>query len=874
MSAPNTEQILLVVDVQANNARLVELQKQLIENKTALAGLNQGFKEGRVSVDDLAAGQQRLGVATKQTQGEIAALTKANNDQTAANAAGAGSIAQLRAQLALGTAAYNKLSQEERDNSAAGQKLQATNKGLSDQLKTLEKAVGDTRRSVGDYNTGIKDVNVVSGKLTDGLRTAADKGLSPFKAQIEQGTGLLGKFKSGNELVSQGLGLLKGAGETGSLGFKAIAGGIALTGIGLFVIAISAVVTYFTQTAEGGKILAGVLGGLGAVVQVATDTVTTLGKALVYAVTHPLESITNLGNALTNALLHPIDTARGLGKAVGDLGTRIGEAAKAGQALVLEQKALVVARRELEIEDVKEQSRVNVLLRLSKERGKSATDQLAALKEAGRIEAELTEKSIKLQEREADAIKTAIRLKGAGKAADLKAELGAKQKEIAQTLASQDETNAKIRVRESVFVQKQQQDAKNAAKAARDAALQAAQDRVKDRQTQIERELLNVTKGSEAELVLKQRAVVAERDLALLVEKQTQAEKALIRATARVKTKQLEEDFNAKALEDAKKHDAATVVEANREYAEALVNLENYLNDKRAATERDLGAGLIGESEAQKRLNALEKAGLAAQMVINDDYRKDNAKANKAAADLEIKEQNRVKDQKKRIKAAEQGITEAAFAVTASTSDAVIELFGAETAAGQAALVIKKTVALAEIAIGVEKQVAANAVAGAKISAEAPPVTIPLGVAYTVATDALAIAGGIAGAAKIAGFNSGGYVSGPGTGTSDSIPARLSNGEAVINAQSVAMFRPLLSHLNELGGGVPFAYAAGGIAGQRAGAAPDGGLLARALGNTAGIDYNQLARVMSAHPTIVQVKDIAAAQARYVQPRTVSTLGG
>ena len=54
-------------------------------------------------------------------------------------------------------------------------------------------------------------------------------------------------------------------------------------------------------------------------------------------------------------------------------------------------------------------------------------------------------------------------------------------------------------------------------------------------------------------------------------------------------------------------------------------------------------------------------------------------------------------------------------------------------------------------------------------------------------------------------YAAGGYVSGPGTGTSDSIPARLSNGESVINARSTAMFGGLLSAINQMGGGKPFA---------------------------------------------------------------------
>mgnify|MGYP000039876550 CR=1 FL=1 len=50
----------------------------------------------------------------------------------------------------------------------------------------------------------------------------------------------------------------------------------------------------------------------------------------------------------------------------------------------------------------------------------------------------------------------------------------------------------------------------------------------------------------------------------------------------------------------------------------------------------------------------------------------------------------------------------------------------------------------------------------------------------------------------------GGYISGPGTGTSDSIPAMLSNGEYVINARSVSNIGiPMLDRINK--------YAAGGL---------------------------------------------------------------
>lgn len=61
---------------------------------------------------------------------------------------------------------------------------------------------------------------------------------------------------------------------------------------------------------------------------------------------------------------------------------------------------------------------------------------------------------------------------------------------------------------------------------------------------------------------------------------------------------------------------------------------------------------------------------------------------------------------------------------------------------------------------------------------------------------------------------SGGIVSGPGTSTSDSIPARLSNGEFVVNARATSAYLPLLSAINDAG--LQPRFAMGGLATQGA----------------------------------------------------------
>lgn len=84
------------------------------------------------------------------------------------------------------------------------------------------------------------------------------------------------------------------------------------------------------------------------------------------------------------------------------------------------------------------------------------------------------------------------------------------------------------------------------------------------------------------------------------------------------------------------------------------------------------------------------------------------------------------------------------------------------------------------------------------------------GVASAAAKLALIKAAFAAAKAAVKGFSTGGYVQGSGTGTSDSIPARLSNGESVMTAKATSMFSPILSAFNQLGGGVPIVTNNGG----------------------------------------------------------------
>ena len=112
-------------------------------------------------------------------------------------------------------------------------------------------------------------------------------------------------------------------------------------------------------------------------------------------------------------------------------------------------------------------------------------------------------------------------------------------------------------------------------------------------------------------------------------------------------------------------------------------------------------------------------------------------------------------------------------------------------------MILSKTLALAEIAIETGKAIAkltsANAWKGIAGIAESAA-----GIVQIISNMTTAI--GIINSAK---FAKGGLVEGSGTGTSDSIPAMLSNGESVMTARATSMFAPILSYMNQAGGGVP-----------------------------------------------------------------------
>lgn len=220
---------------------------------------------------------------------------------------------------------------------------------------------------------------------------------------------------------------------------------------------------------------------------------------------------------------------------------------------------------------------------------------------------------------------------------------------------------------------------------------------------------------------------------------------------------------------------------ANEEHADELIKLrrEQFVKDM-----TDLETGW------EEELNAVADEMLEETLANIQAEQEARAEAAEEAKQQELEKQKLAQD------------TVLAFGSVAGSIAGMLQSFSEEN---KQLAKLSKVIALAQIAIE-------TGVATAKgiSSAMSEPFPANLGaIATTIATIISGMTSAIS-TVKSAKFATGGYVSGPGTGTSDSIQARLSNGESVINARSTAMFGPLLSSLNQAGGGVAFNPASGG----------------------------------------------------------------
>lgn len=156
-----------------------EALKDLAESKKVVAELKEEIKKL-----EKAEGDNNIAIAEKTAklkaeQKELRTNTTVTENLTTIRKANTGSIKQMRAQLVVTSIQWAKLSKDERLNTEGGKKLTAQKLKLTNALKKEEKATGDTRRNVGNYNETIGSSLGVMGQFVPavGRASAAMSGL-------------------------------------------------------------------------------------------------------------------------------------------------------------------------------------------------------------------------------------------------------------------------------------------------------------------------------------------------------------------------------------------------------------------------------------------------------------------------------------------------------------------------------------------------------------------------------------------------------------------------------------------------------------------------------------------------------------------------
>lgn len=248
-------------------------------------------------------------------------------------------------------------------------------------------------------------------------------------------------------------------------------------------------------------------------------------------------------------------------------------------------------------------------------------------------------------------------------------------------------------------------------------------------------------------------------------------------------------DIMIKAKEDIKNQAKEIVDEINKEFEEA----------EKKRRDADIMNGGTGEEDDAVKLERY-KAFLQSKMDAYKDYAAVQEQLQKDLSDEEVKEQE---EANKKKAALQEDQLKMMSDMIQTMGDGLSEFFENEDKSLHSFLKSMLTSILDAIEIAVNAYYA-------QILAKEIASKSWFGVASAAALMALIKAAFAGAKALVKGFSVGGYVQGAGTGTSDSIPARLSNGESVMTAKATSMFSPILSAFNQLGGGVPIVANNGG----------------------------------------------------------------
>lgn len=803
---------ILDIKVNYNEAvkAIAEYQTKIDAARDAEKNLKKQLKDGEISRqqynEEIAASK----IAIADYNDAIRIINKTVQNQIKQEKEQEGSLKALRAELSNLTAEYDALSEAERKG-ASGEELKNKINEVTDALKGGEEETQRYYRNVGTYEEAIK--SAVSSNI-------------PFIGTLIQTQDEMGSVKAG--AVAAGAAVKNFSKTLLTLLANPIVA--ILTAISVVIMAVAKGIKSSEENTSRWNVVLAPL-------KMALDAV---GKVL-QIVASGILSVVEAGGKMMGWITKQLEKLPVLGKYVAE----VNKENERYIAMAKEQAAIDRDTRNLQVQNAKNALKIATLkAKADDELNVSAKERMEAIREANRLEEEASKKNYELAKRRYelmvqqnamaentketnDAIAQAevemynalteyqdkrgellgreVSLANEIKSAEKEksdAAIAAKQKEMEAVRAAEDamlalvkdgrdkqskeitlqynrqiedlrtrlktETDLTVKARQAINDQIKALEQQKAAELQK-LSEEELQKEIDNRTKLISLQLEAVKKGSEQEYQLRMQQLLAQRDAELADKELTEQMKLAI---VDKYDKQMDDLILQREQEMSEKQQEAVRLRMENE----IMQLQQSGASELEILQEQASQKLELLNSIQQQEGESEQEFLNRKLQVNQEY----IDAKKAIADKEVE--------------IEQVKFQAIETITSGLSSA-FETLGENN---KTFAILSKTLALAEIAINTGKALAAGI-------AQAQSVPFPANLA-AIATTVATILSNIAVATKTvksAKFATGGLVTGSGTGTSDSIPAQLSNGESVMTARATSMFAPLLSSFNQMGGGVP-----------------------------------------------------------------------
>lgn len=824
-----------ILDIKVNYSEAIkaiaEYQTKIDAAREAESKLKKQLKDGEISRqqynEEMAASKAYIA----DCNDSIRIITKTMQNQIKQEKEQEGSLRSLRAQLSNLTAEYDALSEAERKGTR-GEELKNYINEVTDALKGAEEETQRYYRNVGNYKEAIID--------------AANANI-PFIQQINQMVTSLGGLK--NYLAGMKTEMVAvSASTTGWIKvLKLLKVALIGTGIGALVVALGSLVAWFTKTQKGVEAANKIMAALGATINVIIDRASKLGSTLVNLFTGNFKKAGEDVKAIFS----------GIGKEIADETKQAWELAEVLNEIDKKEVMLSMSRaaNRAEIEKLKKAADDQTLS--TQERIKAAEKAAEIEKKDLEIQTELAEARLANTLGYTEMNREVRKLMEQIKAGDITADevigkLGLSESTIEDLKTFRDQFNELQELMEDSYGrQTEQQNTLNSirqegADKAKEAkqkeleAVRAAEDAmlalVKDKREQARKEIeltytrkiedLRISLREEENLTVKARKAINEQIKSLEQQKNIELQKLsdeelqkeidkrtkLISLQLESVKEGSEQEYQLRMQQLASQRDAEL---ADKELTEQMkqaitAKYNKQMDDLAMQHEKDVSEK---QQEAirlrmENEIMQMQQSGASELEILQEqasqklellnNIQQQEGESEQEFLNRKLQAHQEYTDAKKELADKEVEIEQTKLEAIESVTGGLASAFEALGENNKAFAILSKTLALAEIAINTGKALAAGI-------AQSQSVPFPANIA-AIATTVGAILANIATAintVKSAKFATGGLVTGPGTGTSDSVPAQLSNGESVMTARATSMFAPILSSFNQMGGGVP-----------------------------------------------------------------------